>query len=151
MSKKVRSEANRVACLIKANKAEYYIADMDLEDNTSDVVDSVPLINKTLGKLKSCYLLISAGVEKLIVVGYVPIELSDNISIEEWVNESVKNITGNIEKSEVDNGCFWVCITTDTPFKLKDIVRSNGFAYLKTHELLNEEESSEEFVGFDDI
>ena len=41
-------------------------------------------------------------------------------------------------------------VNADTPFKLKDMVRSAGFAYLNKMGCMGEEDS-EEFVGFDDI
>ena len=149
--KKARSEGNRVACLIKANKAEFYIADVDLGDNVEHVVGSVDSTRKTLGKLKTAFMLISAGVDKLNVVGYVPSELADKIDIRKWVDAAVKNISGSQESFDND-GTYGVSILTDTPFKLKDMVRSNGFGYLKKEGLLNdEEESSEEFIGFDDL
>ena len=147
--KKARSEGNRVACLIKANKAEFYIADVDLEDEMDHVVSCVESARKTLGKLKTAFLLISAGTVRLNVVGYVPPELSDTIDIKEWINAAVRNIPG--EQTVTDDEYYGVSIEADTPFKLKDMVRSNGFAYLKKEGLMNDEESSEEFVGFDDI
>lgn len=148
--KKARSEGNRVACLIKANKAEFYIADVDLGDSSEHVMSGVDSVKKTLGKLKSAFILISAGTAKIIVVGYVPSELSEKIDIEKWVNEAVKNITGD-QTSLSNDGTYGVSIEADTSFKLKDMVRTNGFGYLKKEGLMNDEESSEEFIGFDDF
>jgi len=146
MSKKARSEGNKVASLIKSNKTEYYIADVDLEDDTDDVKIALDLTVKTLGKYKSAFMLISAGVKCLTVVVHVP-DCYDKINSQDWINESVKNITG--ERIMDKN---FIVITTDTPFKLKDTVRANGFAYLKKHKCMdNDDESSEEFVGFDDL
>ena len=147
--KKARSEGNRVACLIKANKAEFYIADVDLDDNVEYMKTVVDSIKKTLGKLKSAFIIISAGTEKIITMSYVPPELSEKINIEAWVNEAVKNIQG--DHKLIDGDYFGVSIEADTPFKLKDMVRSDGFCYLKKEGLMDDEESSEEFIGFDDL
>lgn len=144
MSKKSRSEGNKVASLIKANKAEYYIADVDLGDNTDDVKAAVQSAVKTLGKKKAAFIVISAGTKCLSVVVSVPDEFQ--IDFNEWLQSSVKDIDG--DKQFIENSAV---ITTNTPFKLIDMVRSSGFSYLRKNGFLDEEESSEEFVGFDDI
>ena len=146
MSKKARSEGNRVAGLIKANKAEFYIADVDLGDNSSDVSLAVEVVKKTLGKTKAAFMLISAGIVCATVVSYVPLELEEKLNSEQWINESVKNISGKVDKKG-----FCSIITADTPFKLKDMIRSNGFSYLTKQGCMGDEESSEEFIGFDDL
>ena len=46
MSKKARSEANKVAMAIKANKAEYYVADVDLGDDAEDVSAAAVAVEK---------------------------------------------------------------------------------------------------------
>ena len=144
MSKKARSEGSKVAGLIKGNKAEYYIADVDLEDDSNDVKASVEATVKTLGKYKAAFMVISAGIKCLTVVVSVP-EGFDKINSSEWLTNSIKDISGD---TVFDSNM--VIITADTPFKLKDIVRSNGFAYLNKMGCMGEEDS-EEFVGFDDI
>ena len=58
MSKKSRSEGNRVAVAIKANKAEYYISDVDLDDNEEDVFSAVKNVRKTLGKMSSGFMIL---------------------------------------------------------------------------------------------
>ena len=167
MSKKARSGGARVAGLIKANKAEFYIADVELEDETNNVMAAAEVVNKTLGKHKASFLLISAGVKCLTVVASVPSDVN-KINSKEWLNEAVKNISsggsGDGPDNDPDNDLsdgpnrtyledkyLGVVITVDTPFKLKDIARSSGFSYLHKCGCMGEEESSEEFVGFDDI
>jgi len=152
--KQARSEGNKVACLIKANKAEFYIADVDLEDNSDDVKTASETVVKTLGKTRSAFMLISAGVKNITVLVYVPSELSDRIDAEEWLQTSVKNLTPlnqNLTTSEVENKKDgMIVIEADTPFKLKDIVRSNGFKFLNDKGLIKPE-SDEEFIGFEDF
>ena len=89
-------------------------------------------------------MVISAGTKCLTVVVSVPegFEIDPN----EWLQNSVRNINGD---KQFDQNT--TVITADTPFKLKDMVRSAGFAYLNKKGFLGDEESSEEFVGFDDI
>lgn len=136
MSKKTRSEGNRVACLIKANKAEFYIADVDLEDDTSDVILAKENVVKTLGKTKCAFLLISAGVTNLTVTVHVPVELQDKINKDEWLSQSIKNLQSVTENETA-------IVKEDTPFKLKDIVRANGFKYLSEKGLMGDESSDE--------
>ncbi len=150
MSKKSRKEGTKVANLIKANKAEFYIADVDLGDNSKDVVLSTETVNRTLGKFKSAYMLISAGTKVITVIVYVPSELSDKINHKEWVEKSVVGLPeGNYD---ITDNYTSVVIEADTPFKLKDMVRGNGFSYLKKQGCMEEEDedSSEEFIGFED-
>ena len=141
MSKKSRSEGNRVAMLIKANKAEYYVSDVDLGDNLEDVCNSITSVEKTLGKVKSNFLLISAGIDKLIVA--VKLVDSSKFTANDWLESSLTNVTKTIV---CHNDLFATCITElETPFKYKDIVRSNAFSYLRKMNLLEEEESEEEY------
>ena len=143
MSKKARSEGNRVATAIKANKANYYISDVNLEDNENDVIASATAIRRTLGKLEAGFMIISAGVSKLIVV--VDLPDSPKLSAKDWLFASLSDISPNSMSNENTTIYAKSVIEIDTPFKYKDIVRSSGFAYLRKVGLLEEEESEEEF------
>ena len=147
MSKKSRKEGNRVACLIKKNKAEFYIADVDLGDVPKDVVSAGNNAIRTLGKKKSAFMIISAGIKCLTIFIYVPEELSHRISYNDWMNAATKNLPEG-EKEVFDD---YITLETTTPFKLIDLVRTNGFAYLNKQGCIEDEESSEEFIGFDDL
>ena len=153
-SKKARKEGNRVAQLIKANKTEFYIADVDLDDDTKDVIGGVTCTAKTLGKVKAAFMLVSAGTKTLTVACYVPTELNDKIDSKEWLSKALVGIDyDSIVHDDTDTNTSYVSIDIELPFKLKDMVRGNGFAYLKKLGLMAdaEEESSEEFIGFDDF
>ena len=149
MSKKSRSEGNRVANLIKANKAEFYIADVDLDDNTNDVTNAVTTIIKTLGKMRAAFMVISAGTKVLTVVAYVPTEIQDRINASDWISQAITGLP--VGTLSGDNYIRRNVIEVDTPFKLKDMVRSNGFKYLTDKGCMGEEESSDEFIGLDDL
>ena len=140
MSKKARSEGNKVAMNIKANKTEYYISDVNLEDNENDVVAAAVSVRKTLGKMKSGFMLISAGVEKLIVVIDVPD--SPKLSASEWLSHSLNNFTFTTLNNNT-NIYAKAVLELETPFKNKDIVRSSAFTFLRQKGLLEEEESDE--------
>ena len=148
MSKKSRSEGNRVACAIKANKSPYYIADVDLDDNVEDVLNASISVRKTLGKCSSGYMLISAGVTHLIVV--IDLVDSPNLSAKDWLSYALLGISDTYSQ-EGNNSLFAkAVISIDTPFKLKDTVRSNGFGVLRSRSLIEEEESDEdELFNFD--
>jgi hypothetical protein len=151
MSKKARSEGNRVACLIKSSKAEFYTTDVDVDDNPDDMLIVMESVRKTLGKMKSSFMLIAGGDKFLIVNAYIPDELKDRMSFDNWVNNSIVGL--KIENMITVNGDNYKQVTfeTDFPFKTKDVVRSNSILYLSKNGCMCEEESSEEFIGFDDI
>ena len=141
MSKKSRSEGNRVAMAIKANKSEYYISDVDLEDNYNDILSAGKSVRKTLGKIDANFLLISAGTKNLNI--YVD---AKDIS-EEWLKASISDIVLDKEVKKEDN-IFSVSIEIETPFKLKDVVRGSAFAFLRKKGLLEEESEEEEYFDF---
>ena len=145
MSKKSRSEGNRVAMAIKANKTDFYISDVDLEDNGDDVSSAAQSIRKTLGKLTSAFLIISAGVDKLIVVADVP-EVH-NVSAKDFLLASLIGITSELSEDSTDTYSKAV-VEVEMPFKLKDTVRGLGFAYLRKIGKI-EEESEEEEVFYE--
>ena len=153
MSKKARSEGNRVACLIKANKAEFYIADVDLEDDSLDVLACSEAVVKTLGKTKAAFMIISAGITTLTTVVHVPLELEDKIDAQEWLSVSTAGLNNTIKgnmaivvKQELGSET----LKEDTAFKLKDVVRANGFKYLSDKGCMGDDES-DEFIGLDDL
>ena len=152
MSKKSRKEGNRVACLIKANKTEFYIADVDLDDNTKDVITCIASVVKTLGKVRAAFMLVSGGTKTLTVACYVPDELTEKIDAKEWLSKALIGINNAGVKTS-NKSTSYISVDIELPFKLKDMVRGNGFAYLKKFGLMEdaEEESSEEFIGFDDF
>lgn len=145
--KQARSEGNKVASLIKANKAEFYIADVDLEDDCEAVKLAAETAIKTLGKQKSAFMIISAGVKNITVYVYAPEELENKIDVSTWLNTSIADIQSGNKKHESDS---MIVIEADTPFKLKDVVRSKGFSYLTENGFIKVE-SDEEFIGFDDL
>lgn len=150
MSKKARSEAQRVVVAIKGNKAEYYVADVDLEDDSNDVYETANLVRKTLGKHKCNFMLISAGVKNLTVCvdwnrapptdsSELPVLAQGEVNACDWLNASIENIV-SLHSNDTK-----ISIEIDTPFKLKDTVRANAFAFLKKNALLEEESEEEEF------
>ena len=148
MSKKARKEGNKVASLIKANKAEFYITDVDLEDNEENVKICIQNAVRTLGKFKSCFMVISAGLKRLIVCVYIPNEFTDKINGAEWIDKSTVGLDGCLT---IELNSYLFMSDVDFPFKMIDQVRANGFRYLKLNGIMEDEESSEEFIGFDDL
>ena len=140
MSKKSRSEGNRVAMAIKANKSNYYISDVDLEDDYTDFLSTGKFVRKTLGKLESGFLLISAGTKNLNI--YVD---TKDIS-EEWLKACLQGISE--QDFQVEDNVGSVSVDIECPFKLKDVVRSSAFAFLRKRGLLEEESEEEEYYEF---
>ena len=81
---------------------------------------------------------------------YVPEELKDRLDGSNWLTNSTLGVGISVGISVID-GFFVSTNEAEIPFKLTDIVRSNGFKYLKDHGLMEEEESSEELPDFDDL
>lgn len=152
MSKKSRQEGARVSSLIKAAKgSDFYIADVDLDDDKDGVVLTLESIVKTLGKLKKAFMIISAKDKYLIVGVYIPDELGSKIDSSEWIKAATNGFSGNLISDNLVSGNL-IVIETENAFKSKDIVRANGFAFLYKNKLLEDEESSEEeCLNFDDI
>ena len=142
MSKKSRSEGNRVAMAIKANKSSYYISDVDLEDNYEDVLAAATSVRKILKELPSGFLLISAGIVRITVI--VDTKNKD-LSAKEWLTAAMSEITYQIDG---DDDYAKTTIEIDTPFKLKDIVRGQAFAFLRKNGELEEESEDEEYYEF---
>ena len=150
--KKAGSEGNRVACAIKAGGSKWYVSDVDLEDDDQAVMKCADSVRKTLGKVVSGFLLISAGVKNLIVILSVPLSLENDMNCLEFFEESLKNVHGVkvVKRDEtVPNYYVVSCvIEIDTPFKLKDVVRSSAFEYLRKKGLVEEESEEEENYEF---
>ena len=94
MSKKARSEGNRVAGLIKSNNAKVYTADVEVNDNPDDMLIVMESVRKTLGKMKSAFMLIAGGNKFLIVNAYVPDELKTELSFK--INEGRYEGSGSL-------------------------------------------------------
>lgn len=150
--KKASSEGNRVACAIKANKSKWYVSDVDLEDDSQAVEKCAESVRKTLGKVVSGFLLISAGVKNLIVVLNVPASLQNDVNCLEFFESSMQNVHGVkvVKRDETVLNYYSVsCVVEiDTPFKLKDVVRSSAFEYLRKKGLVEEESEEEENYEF---
>ena len=143
MSKKARSESSRVASLIRANKAEFYIADIDLDDPTE--IQQVPeLVNKTLGRWVCAYMIIAASATKICVCSYVPEKFQDRLNAKDWQLSS--NLSATLTQANVGNNTiFFRECQSDDAFKLKDVVRANGFKYLSDQGCMGEADSSDEY------
>ncbi len=153
MNKKAGSEGNRVASTIKANKSKWYIADVDLEDSAEAVDLCAESVKKTLGKFVSGFMLISAGVKNLVVSVSVHQDLVGELDALEFLLHSLKelNATGFETLNGVGGEKYVSCkvvLELDTPFKLKDVVRSSAFAHLRVKGLLQEESEDEDFYEF---
>ena len=64
-----------------------------------------------------------------------------------WLLESLTGISTTVSDDSTDTLATSI-IKIDTPFKLKDTVRSNAFAYLRKMKLLEEESEEEECYEF---
>ena len=148
MSKKARSEGNRVASAIKTGNG-WYVSDVDLEDSGEDVFTCCETVKKTLGKFNAGFMLISAGVKNLCVVVSIHDSLANKVDGKEWLSESLKGIISD-DKLDIkeEKGMLGIVAELDTPFKLKDVVRSAAFAYLRSKSLIQEESEDEEFYEF---
>ncbi len=152
MSKLCRKESNRVASSIK--DVPFYVSDVRLGDNTKDVLACRAKI-AMLCKKKDCgFMIISAGKTKTIIACSIPESKIDIINATEWTNYATKNINGIIVS--IDSNDTSACIeiekinVEEEPIKMVETARSNSFVFLRIQNAI-EEESSEEFLRFDDI
>lgn len=136
MSKASRSEASKVTLVIKANKAKYYIADVNLETE-EDIKKCAESVRKNLGKLETSFMLIAATNSQIFLVADSP-----SISAKDWLENSVSF------PIEGDERFAFGSFEMEMAFKQKDSVRSSAFSYLRKHDLLEEEESEEEYFDF---
>ena len=151
-SKKANKEGSKIAAAIKGQKAEFYIADVQLEDSEVDVLGAVKNAIRTMGKFHSTFMVISAGVKVIIVAVHVADESKERIDGKGFLAAGVFGLKGEANiVDDVEGTDFHVTIAMETPFKFKDTVRANGFAYLKKNGLIVEDEESSEEYNFDDI
>jgi hypothetical protein len=146
MSKKARSEGNRVAMAIKINNSECYVADVDLGDEIEDVNVASESVVKTLGKVKSNFMLISADVKYLIVT--VQMFDASKLNAKDWLTASLSGISETLVKEKLiseNDLSAKIALELDTPFKYKDVIRSNAFSHLRHLNLLQEESEEEEY------
>ena len=144
MSKKmITKEGARVGALIKSNKAPYYVSDVDLGSDLEMTTSCCTAVKKTLGKNKCGFMLISSGTDKLIVVADVPSDYE--INVQEWLNaEIIYSETNNDGSYESIRHAIQV--VHDSPFKEKDVIRSNAFQYLRKNKLIIEESDDDDFI-----
>jgi hypothetical protein len=142
-TKEARAEGDKVARLIKTNGSQYYIADVNL-NLLDDMLSAVGVINQKLGDAKVGYMIISvsAGDKNLFVVTYVNPELKEHLQGDLWLQASVKDFKCEFGSSD---DMYWATVETDSPFKMKDVVRGNGFAYLTKNGCMDEESSDDCF------
>ena len=152
MSKKARSEGARVAALVRSCGSPYFVADVELDDNEIDVFTAADSCRKTLGKkVQVSYMVISAGVEQLIIVANIHDSKEGLYSAKDWITASVTGITGGEHELLEDSTDMVakVVVKADTPFKLKDLVRSNAFEALrKAGQIEEQDESEDEYYFF---
>lgn len=145
MSKKARSEGARIAALVRSSGSKYFVADADLEDDENDVFVAADECRKTLGKKStSSFMIISAGVKQLVVVTNLHETTQEEYSATVWLNSSLCGITTNTCLEDSNAQCAKAVVVADTPFKLKDIVRSNAFKALREANQMEPVEEEEE-------
>jgi len=150
-----KGAAQKIISTVKSYGAPWFVADVDIEDNLEDVLETADLFSKALPD--SACLICSGGIKLFIIVAVVPDSKVGDLSATEWVNtaltvvanppapEGSANMAYAIVNADPDKGVF--------PLKLKDLVRGPVFQLLRKKSLVKADDDSDDepLPSFDDV
>ena len=132
--KRAVAEGNRVVGDIEKNGEKWNVAEVDLDDDRLSVIACAEAIRKNLNK-DAGFLLISAGVKKLIVVLNIPESLYSEINGLEFFEKSLQkiNVVKVIKRDEsiLNYYCIRCVMHISNPSPLKSVVQSSAADYLQ--------------------
>ena len=132
------AEGNRVAENIKKNGMTWNVAEVDLNDDRLSVLACAQVIRRSLNKVG--FLLISAGIKKLIIVLDIPESLYSEINGLEFFEKSLQKIDAikviKRDESVLNYYCIRCVMHITNPSPLKAIVQSSATDYLQTKGLI---------------
>ena len=99
-------------------------------------------------------MLLSAGVNKLVVLAFVPEDKTSQVSAKEWVEAALKSVGGTLVDGATESSAqaevAGDASANKFPIKMKDTARADAFAYLRSKGAIEEDdESEEEMYGLD--
>ena len=131
--RKARAEGNRVTEEIKKNGMTWNVAEVDLDDDRLSVLACAEVIRKNLNKVG--FLLISAGIKKLIVILNIPESLYSKINGLEFFEKSLQKIDAikviKRDESILNYYCIRCVMHISNPSPLKTVAQSSATDYLK--------------------
>lgn len=155
--KVIARTAQNVIGSIKAD-VPFYVSDVD-----SEVADNQPIFLESRNRIamqleKSTtkdagFMIIGAGKDKVLIGAFVPQSKRDIVaSSKVWIEKAIRGVSNSVVSDDSNDEFSFAEIDKGDGFTMKiaDIARSNAFAFLHEQNAFDEE-SSEEFIGFDDI
>jgi len=131
------------------------VADVEIEDNLEDVVETANIFANALPD--SACMFLSGGKDTFIIVAVVPPSKSNDLPATEWITTALTvladppkpeggvNLAHATVKADPDKGIF--------PLKLKDLTRGPVFQLLRKRGLVKEDEESDDepLPSFNDL
>jgi len=150
-----KGAAQKVISTVKSYGAPWFVADLEIEDNVDEILETAEIFSKALPD--SACLFLSGGQKLFIIVAVVPPSKSGDLSATEMVNtaltvvanpppaQGTDNLAHAIVNADPDKGVF--------PLKLKDLTRGPVFQVLRKRGLVKEDEDSDDepLPSFDDV
>ena len=142
-------EGERVAAIAK--DLEWYIADVDLADNISDLGKAAKTITDKASN--TGILLLTAGKKNLLALAIVPESRKSVVSAKEILDAALTDFS--VETKELPSGGVLGTVKADEeknvfPIKVKDTARANASAFMQKKGCFGEDDSSDDEVAFGD-
>jgi len=154
MMKMMSAEAQKVTKAIKSYQAPFYVGDAALEDDELATYACADAVHKSVPH--AGVMVLSAGVNKLIVKAVVPEEKSAQVNALDWVTEALKAVQGQPAPGGSATSAHGELLGDKDhdryPIKLKDIARSAAVAFLRAKGAIKDDDSDDDVpLSFDDF
>ena len=144
LSKEVRVASQKVISLIKSS--EYYVAGVELSNSLENVTNCTR--NIASKKPGTFFILTSPGDSELLISCAGPD--NENFKSIDWLRYIIEDFENPDLVYDTNITIAIINKCDKSPFIMVEQVRAKAFKYLRDMNLL-EEESEEDFIGFDDI
>jgi len=155
VSAAARTASQKVISTVKSYNAPWFVADVDIEDNEGDVIETAKIFAEALPS--SACMFVSGGQKTFIIAAVVPDEKANDLNATDWVKTALtvlasppavkgdKNLAHAVVDANPDAGIF--------PLKLKDLTRGPVFMLLKKKGLVKDDDDDDDegLPSFDDI
>lgn len=145
-------EGERIGAIAK--DAEWYIADVDLADNLSDLQEAAKAVSAAAPN--TGVLLLSAGKKKMLALAIVPDARKTTASAKDIIEAALKDTTNEVK--DLDSGNVLGTVAGDAdksvfPIKVKDTARAKAAEFMAKKGCFgenNDDDDDDEFVFGDD-
>jgi len=145
------SEAKRVS---KEIEGDYYVSDVEFK-NAESAEELEKCAKQLAGLTKAAFMLIAAGLKKVLIYVHVPEDKRSTVSALEWVNTGLASM-GDAPVTTGNDGDAHAELLGDPtknryPIKMKDTVRGSVFAWLRKKGAIKEADDDEPVYNFNDL